>query len=113
MKQITAILQPHRLEKVEEALHRLPHFPGFTVFKAQGHPRGHGVDHAFVADEWDPDHHARLVMLIYCADDHVDALVQAIEQAARTGQAGDGLIAVTEVLDVVRIRSGERGDAAV
>lgn len=113
MKQITAILQPHRLEKIEAALHALPHFPGFTLFKAQGHPRGHGVDHAFVADEWEPDQHARLLMLIYCTDEQVEALVQAIELAARTGQAGDGLIAVTEVLDVVRIRSGERGDAAV
>lgn len=113
MKQITAVLQPHRLEKVEEALHRLPHMPGFTVFKAHGHPRGHGVGHAYVADEWEPDHHGRLVLLMYCADEHLAALVQAIEQAAHTGQAGDGLIAVTDVLDIVRIRSGERGNSAV
>lgn len=113
MKQITAILQPHRLEKVEEALHRQPHFPGFTLLNAQGHPRGHGAGHAYVADEWDPDHHARLVLLMYCADEHAPALVDAIEQAAHTGQAGDGLIAVTEVVDIVRIRSGERGNDAV
>jgi nitrogen regulatory protein P-II 1 len=113
MKQITAILQPHRLEKVEEALHRLPHLPGFTVFKAHGHPRGHGTDHAYIVDEWDPDNHGRLILLMYCADEQVAALVQVIEDAARTGQAGDGLIAVTEVLDIVRIRSGERGNDAV
>ena len=113
MKQMTAILQPHRLEKVEEALHRLPHLPGFTVFKAHGHARGHGPDHAYVADEWDPDSHPRLVLLIYCADEHVVGLVQTIENAARTGQPGDGIVAVTEVADIVRIKNGERGDAAV
>lgn len=113
MKQITAILQPHRLEKVEDALHRLPHLPGFTVLRAQGHSRGHGQDRAYVADEWDPDNHPRLVLLMYCADEHVEGLVQTIETAARTGQPGDGIVAVTEVVDIVRIRSGERGDAAV
>lgn len=113
MKQITAIFQPHRLEKVEDALHRLPHFPGFTLLKAQGHPRGHGAGNAYVADEWEPDHHARVVLLMYCADEHATALVQAIEQAAHTGQAGDGLIAITEVTDIVRIRSGEHGNDAV
>lgn len=113
MKQITAIVQPHRLEKLEEALHRLPHLPGFTVFKAQGHPRGHGAGHAYVADEWDPDHHDRLVLLMFCADEHVAELMQTIEQAARTGQSGDGIVAVTEVLDIVRLHSGERGNDAV
>jgi len=113
MKQITAILQPHRLERVEEALHRLPHLPGFTVFKAQGHPRGHGAGHAYVADELVPDSHARVVLVMYCADDQLASLVQTIEQAAHTGQAGDGVIAVTELVDIVRIRTGQRGDAAV
>ncbi|MCA0177155.1 MAG: P-II family nitrogen regulator [Proteobacteria bacterium] len=113
MKQITALLQPHRLEHVEEALHRMPHLPGFTVMQGHGHPRGHGHDHAYVADEWDPDHHPRLMLLMYCADEQVDALVQAIEQAARTGLPGDGLVAVTEVVDLLRIRTGERGSDAV
>lgn len=47
MKQIIAIIQPHRLEKVEEALHRLDHLPGFALFPAHGHPRGQGTQHAF------------------------------------------------------------------
>ena len=47
MKQITAIIRPHRLDAVEAALHALPHLPGFTVFPAHGHPRGHGHDHRF------------------------------------------------------------------
>ncbi|SDM51765.1 nitrogen regulatory protein P-II family [Oryzisolibacter propanilivorax] len=113
MKQITAILQPHRLEKVEDALHRLPHFPGFTIFQGRGHPRGRGHSHAYLADEWEPSHHLRLILWIYCDDAQVDAIVQTIEQAAHTGQPGDGLIAVSEVIDVVRIRSGERGRKAV
>ncbi|WP_423456589.1 P-II family nitrogen regulator [Ottowia sp. VDI28] len=113
MKQITAIVQPHRLEKVEAALHHLPHFPGFTLLQGHGHPRGHGHSHAYVADEWEPSRHPCLILWIYCDDAQVDAIMQAIEQAAHTGQPGDGLVTVTEVIDIVRIRSGERGRAAV
>lgn len=113
MKQITAIIRPHRLEAVENALHALPHLPGFTIFPARGHPRGHGHDHGFVADEWNPDAHNALVLLMFCPDDAAAGIVAAIEQAAHTGQPGDGLVAVSELTDVLRIRSGERGDAAL
>jgi nitrogen regulatory protein P-II 1 len=59
MKQITAIVQPHRLERIEQALHGLAHLPGFTVFPAHGHPRGQGPHHAFAPTEWNPDAHDR------------------------------------------------------
>lgn len=113
MKQITAIIQPHRLDAVEEALHHLSHLPGFTSFPALGHPRGHGTQHAFAGDEWKPDMHKRLVLLMFCADDLAVAAVDAIRAAAYTGNPGDGLIAVADIQDAVRIRSGERGDAAL
>lgn len=112
MKQITAIFQPHRLEHVEQALHALPHLPGFTVHSARGHARGHGAEHRFDADEWNPAAHDKLVLTIFCADALAAPVVQAIERAARTGLAGDGVIAVTELAELVRIRTGERGDAA-
>ena len=113
MKQIIAIIRPHRLEAVEQALHALPHLPGFTVFPARGHPRGHGENHRFLADEWDPDRHGSLVLIAFCADDHAPAIVAAIEGAARTGVPGDGIVVVTELADALRIRTGERGDAAL
>ncbi len=113
MKQITAIFQPHRLEQVEQALHAMPHLPGFTVHAARGHARGHGTEHRFDVDEWLPDAHEKLVLVMFCADALATPLVDAIAQAAHTGQIGDGMVAVTELTDLVRIRTGERGDAAV
>lgn len=112
MKQITAVFRPHRLEQVEQALRALPHLPGFTMHQARGHARGHGADHRFMPDEWNPDGHDSLVLIVFCSDSQAPSLVDTIGQAARTGHPGDGMIAVTELADLVRIRSGERGDAA-
>lgn len=113
MKQIIAIVQPHRLEAIEEALHALEHLPGFTIFPARGHPRGRGPLHAYAATEWNPDAHDRLVLLMFCADELAPRIVEAIRTAAYTGHPGDGLIAVVPMDDIVRIRTGERGDAAL
>ncbi len=113
MKQITAVIRPHRLEAVEQALHALPHLPGFTLFQARGHSRGHGQNHHFVADDWNPDAHDCLVLMIFCADDAASAAVDAIHRAAHTGAPGDGIVAVAELADALRIRTGERGDAAL
>lgn len=113
MKQIIALVQPHRLDKIEASLHQLSHLPGFTLFPAQGHPRGHGVQHIFADDEWNPDMHDRLVLMMFCPDDLAADAVEAIRAAAYTGNPGDGLIAVSDIQDVLRIRTGERGDAAV
>lgn len=113
MKQITAIIRPQRLEAVETALHALPHLPGFTVFKATGHPRGHGQDHHFVADEWNPDAHDALVLLVLCTNVDAPAIVDAVIKAAHTGQPGDGIVGVAELAAAVRIRTGERDAAAL
>ncbi|WP_018991631.1 P-II family nitrogen regulator [Aromatoleum toluclasticum] len=113
MKQITAIIRPQRLEAVEAALHALPHLPGFTVFTARGHARGHGQDHRFVADEWNPDAHDALVLLVLCVDDDALAIIDAVTTAAYTGLPGDGIVGVAELVAAVRIRTGERDAAAL
>lgn len=113
MKQIIAIIQPHRLEMVEQALHGMNHLPGFTLFPARGHARGRGAHHIFSADEWNPDTHEHIVLLMFCPDEIAPAAVEAIRAASHTGNPGDGMIAVTAVEDIVRIHSGERGDAAI
>ena len=77
MKQITAIVQPHRLERIEQALHGLAHLPGFTVFPAHGHPRGQGPHHAFAPTEWNPDAHDRLILLMFCPDELAQQVVEA------------------------------------
>lgn len=113
MKQITAIIRPHRLDAVEAALHALPHLPGFTVFPALGHPRGHGHLHSFAGDEWKPDAHQQLTLIVFCTDADAPGIVDTIVQIARTGHPGDGIVGATELVDVVRIRTGERADAAL
>jgi nitrogen regulatory protein P-II 1 len=113
MKQITAIIQPHMLTKVEHALHALPHFPGFTVLRAKGHSRGCAPGHAFRATEWDLFEHDKVALFIVGSDELAPLIVEAIRQNAHTGLPGDGVIVVTEAVEVVRIHSGEHGDDAV
>jgi len=113
MKQIIAIVQPHRLETIEEALHALEHLPGFTIFQAHGHPRGQGPHHAYAPSEWNPDAHCQTVLLMFCEDALATRVVDAIHAAAHTGHPGDGLIAVSDVERIVNIRTGEHGDAAL
>ncbi len=113
MKQITAIIQPHMLAKVEHALHALPHFPGYTLLRAKGHGRGRAAGHAYHPTEWDLDEHNKVALFILCSDEFAPPIVEAIRQGAHTGLPGDGIIAVCEATEVARIRTGERGDAAV
>lgn len=113
MKQITAIIQPHMLTKVEHALHEMPHFPGFTLVRASGHGRGLAAGHAYHATESDMLEHDKLVLLILCSDQLAPQIIETIRRNAHTGLAGDGLIAVSEVAQVVRIRTGEHGEDAV
>jgi nitrogen regulatory protein P-II 1 len=113
MKQITAIIQPHMLSKVEHALHALPLFPGFTLLRVKGHGRGRAAGHAYHPTEWDLDTHDKVALFILCSDPLAPQVVEAIRIAAHTGLPGDGIIAVCEASEVVRIRTGERGDDAV
>jgi len=113
MKQITAVIQPHMLSKVEHALHALPHFPGYTLLRAKGHGRGRAAGHAYHPTEWDMDTHDKVAFLILCSDGIAPKVVEAIRQNAHTGLPGDGIIAVCEVAEVVRIGTGERGGDAV
>jgi len=113
MKQITAIIQPHMLSKVEHALHALPHFPGFTLLRAKGHGRGRALGHAWQPTESDLDEHNNVALFIVCSDEMAPRIVETIRQNAHTGLPGDGIVAVAEATEVVRIRTGERGDDAV
>ncbi len=113
MKEIRAIIQPHMIGKVVQALHELPHFPGVTITKCQGQGRGRGHGGAFVLTEDEIDLHARERVEIICADEAVDTIVAAIAASAQTGNPGDGIITITEVQFIMRIRSGETGARAV
>lgn len=113
MKQITAIIQPHMLTKVEHALHALASFPGMTLLRALGFGRGRASGHAYHPTERDMDAQDKTVLLILCSDGQAPAIVETIRQSAHTGLPGDGVISVCEATEVVRIHTDERGDAAV
>ena len=113
MKQIIAVIQPHMLSKVEHALHALPRFPGFTLLHAEGHSRGRAAGHAWKAVEGDLDTHDKVMLLIVSSDELAPRIVEIIRLNAHTGLAGDGIITVSEAVEVVRIRTGESDDAAV
>jgi nitrogen regulatory protein PII len=105
MKRVEAFLQPRRLAKVVSALHALPVFPGFTMMDAHGQGHGRGVGGHFVHE---PNegllYHKRICLVVICEDVEAAAIVDAISNAARTGNKGDGLVVVTDTVEVVRIR---------
>lgn len=113
MKQITAFIQPHMLSKVAHALHELPHFPGFTLLRAKGHGRGRAPGYAYQPTESDMDLHDKVVLFVLCSDSLASLTVETIRRSAHTGLPGDGVIAVCEVSEVVRIGTGARGEDAV
>lgn len=113
MKEIKAIIQPHMVSKVVRALHELPHFPGLTVFDARGQGRGRGAGGAFKVTEDSIDYHRKTVLEIVCADEHAASIAETIRQHAHTGRTGDGIIIVTDLGEVIRIRTGEQQQQAV
>jgi nitrogen regulatory protein P-II 1 len=113
MKQIMAIIRPTMLQKVEHALQEIEHFPGFTTLRAAGRSRGRAPGHHHQPTEWDIDESDRTMLVLVCADELAAQIVDTVRSAARTGLPGDGLIVVTDVAEVVRIRTDERGAAGL
>ncbi len=112
MKEIRAIIRPEKLEDVLAALEAAGH-PGLTVSQVEGHGRQAGLTEQFRGREYKVDLLPKLELRIVCKDEEVERLMKTIAEAARTGEIGDGKIFVYDVLDAMRIRSGERGDVAV
>jgi len=113
VKEIKTTIRPHMLDNVMQTLHELPHFPGLTIFPCRGQGRGRGAGGAFLLTEADIDSHEKIRIEIICSDDAVETLIQAIAVSARTGNPGDGIITVAEVIKTIRIRTGETGDQAL
>ena len=105
MKRIEGIIQPHRLSKVVTALHALPRFPGFTTFGAHGQGRGRGRGgHFAYGHESGLMYHERCILVVICADIEADAIAQIISQTAHTGRPGDGIVSISAVENVHRVR---------
>ncbi|WP_456370343.1 P-II family nitrogen regulator [Thermodesulfatator atlanticus] len=112
MKEIRAIIRPEKLQDVLEALEKAGH-PGVTVAQVEGHGRQAGLVEQFRGREFRVDLLPKMEVRVVCKDEDLERLFRVIAEAARTGEIGDGKIFVYDVVDAMRIRSGERGEAAI
>ena len=112
MKKIEAVIKPFKLDEVKEALQELG-VQGMTVLEAKGYGRQKGQTELYRGAEYVVDFLPKIKIEVVVADDQLDRALEAITSAARTGRIGDGKIFVSEILDVVRIRTGESGAQAV
>jgi len=112
MKKIEAIVRLHKLDAVKEALINLGHH-GMTVTEVRGFGRQKGHTETYRGAEYVVDFVPKVKIEVVVGDDTSDKALAAIIVAAKTGQVGDGKIFVTELKDIIRIRTGETGAAAV
>ena len=112
MKKVEAIIKPFKLDEVKEALHEVG-IQGITVTEAKGFGRQKGHTELYRGAEYVVDFLPKVKVEVIIADNLVERAIEAVVKAARTGKIGDGKIFVTSVEQVVRIRTGESGEAAV
>jgi nitrogen regulatory protein P-II 1 len=113
MKEIKAIIQPFRLSAVVAALQQIPDLPGITVFDVRGFGRhSAGIGRDTLEDE-DILYAKRIQLELVVQERLVEDVIRAIQQSAHTGNPGDGKIFASSLDDAIRIRSGERGEAAL
>ena len=112
MKKIEAVIKPFKLDEVREALSEKG-VNGLTVTEVKGFGRQKGHTELYRGAEYVVDFLPKIKLELVVADDMVDAAMEAIIKAAHTGKIGDGKIFVSSVEQVVRIRTGETGEAAV
>jgi nitrogen regulatory protein P-II 1 len=112
MKKVEAVIKPFKLDEVKEALHEVG-IQGITVTEAKGFGRQKGHTELYRGAEYVVDFLPKVKIEIVMDDGLVERAVEAIQQAAHTGRIGDGKIFVTDVQEVIRIRTGERGSDAI
>ena len=112
MKKIEAIIKPFKMEDVKEALAEIG-VEGMTVTEVKGFGRQKGHTEIYRGSEYTVDFLPKVKFEIVLSDDRVQRAVDAIVQSAKTGKIGDGKVFVLPIEDAIRIRTEERGDAAV
>jgi nitrogen regulatory protein PII len=112
MKKIEAIIKPFKLSEVKDALAGIG-VEGMTVCEVKGFGRQKGHTEIYRGSEYTVDFLPKIKIELVVADSQKDAAVTAIINAAKTGKIGDGKVFVTSIEDAVRIRTEERGEAAV
>ena len=112
MKKIEAIIKPFKLDEVKDALNEIG-IQGMTVTEVKGFGRQKGHTELYRGAEYIVDFIPKIKLEIVTSDDIVPKVIEKIEQVAKTGKIGDGKIFVYPVDEVIRIRTGERGENAV
>lgn len=112
MKKIEAIIKPFKLEEVKDALSEVG-VEGMTVTEAKGFGRQKGHTEIYRGSEYTVDFLPKIKLEIVVSDAVADAAVAAIVKAAKTGKIGDGKVFISPVSEAVRIRTEEKGEAAV
>jgi nitrogen regulatory protein P-II 1 len=112
MKLVTAVVKPHRIEEVKEALREIG-VSGLTMTDVEGFGRQRGHTEVYRGAEYQVDFVPKVRVEVVVDDDGVDEVVDAIAAAARTGKIGDGKLWVSDVERVLRIRTGEMGPDAL
>ena len=112
MKKIEAIIQPFKLDEVKEALQAIG-VEGMTITEVRGHGRQKGHKEVYRGQEYTVDLLPKIKLELVVADARVDEVTRTVVEAARTGKIGDGKIFVFDVVEAIRIRNDDRGDAVL
>jgi nitrogen regulatory protein P-II 1 len=112
MKKIEAIIQPHKMEEVKEALKKIG-IDGMTITEVRGHGRQKGHKEVYRGMEYQVDLLPKVKLELVVATSRLDEVVKTLGDAARTGKIGDGKIFVSEIVEAIRIRNDDRGETAL
>ena len=112
MKKIEAVIKPFKLDEVKEALNEIG-VQGMTVTEVKGFGRQKGHTELYRGAEYVVDFIPKIKIEIVTSDELAIKVVDAIEKSAKTGKIGDGKIFIYSIEDVIRIRTGERGETAI
>jgi nitrogen regulatory protein P-II 1 len=112
MKKIEAVIQPHKLEDVREALKEIG-IDGMTISDVRGHGRQKGHREVYRGQEYTVDLLPKVKLEMVVPDSRVEETVKTLAEAARTGKLGDGKIFISSIEDAVRIRNNDRGEGAL
>jgi nitrogen regulatory protein P-II 1 len=112
MKKIEAIIKPFKLDEVKEALNGVG-IQGMTITEVRGFGRQKGHTELYRGAEYKVDFLPKVKIEVVIEDGQADDVVEAIQNAARTGRIGDGKIFVSPLENVIRVRTGERGKEAI
>ena len=112
MKKIEAIIKPFKLDEVKDGLHEIG-IQGITVTEVKGFGRQKGHTELYRGAEYVVDFLPKVKLEIVCEDEMAEKILEAISTAAQTGRIGDGKIFVSDITEVIRIRTGERGPQAI